>query len=249
VACLKLIKSLQDKGLRPSKVVGLGKSQLEMLVPDAGTFKSEDAAEIFHKIHPPLKSGRYDDVRNIISIQLQRYGVQKFITNVISDLNVLIGDAWLNGDLEIYQEHIYAEIVIDLLRSSMAMMPHPKEQPIILLTTPPGEPHEIGLRMAQAIFTLNGASTIALGVQTPIDDIVQAAADVCANIVALSFSVACAKRNTVNFLRELRCALPDRVALWAGGEGIAALDAPLQGIHLIANFDQAIDLLKAYSFK
>ena len=43
----------------------------------------------------------------------------------------------------------------------------------MLLTTPPNEPHAMGLLMVEAVLSLEGAQCISLGTQMPLPDIAQ----------------------------------------------------------------------------
>ena len=86
-----------------------------------------------------------------------------------------------------------------------------------LLTTLPGEEHQLGLLMAQACLTVEGAQCISLGVQTPAGDIAQAARAHRADVVGLSFSSALQMPVASAGLADLRQRLDRDVALWAGG--------------------------------
>jgi hypothetical protein len=55
-------------------------------------------------------------------------------------------------------------------------------------------------------------------------------------VVALSFSAAYPRRQLAAALRQLRQALPDATALWAGGAGVNGLDA-IDGVCLTPTLD------------
>ena len=88
----------------------------------------------------------------------------------------------------------------------------------MLLTSLPGEQHGLGLLLVEALLVSEGAQCIALGTQTPIDDIRRAALAHKVHVVALSFSSAFPLRQAGEGLATLRRQLPAPVALWAGGE-------------------------------
>jgi methylmalonyl-CoA mutase cobalamin-binding subunit len=101
--------------------------------------------------------------------------------------------------------------------------------------------------MAQALFSLEGASCISLGTETPLLDITRAAAAYGVGVVALSFSSACPRRQVAAVLAQLRQALPFEVDLWAGGAGVARVDA-IAGVRLLPTLDggrQAVAAIKA----
>jgi cobalamin-dependent methionine synthase I len=91
--------------------------------------------------------------------------------------------------------------------------------PRVLLTTLPGEPHSLGLLMAEAVLRLEGVETLSLGVQTPLGDVLAAAQARRSDIVALSFSSNFPAGVLAEVVAELRQRLPARISLWCGGAG------------------------------
>ncbi|MFP5399988.1 MAG: B12-binding domain-containing protein, partial [Gammaproteobacteria bacterium] len=134
-------------------------------------------------------------------------------------LMTLVGDAWLRGRLDVHEEHMVTESVQLLLRHALASLPEsaPDATPRVLLTTLPGEPHGLGLLMAEALLAVDGAVCVSLGVQTPLWDVVLATRAYRADVVAIGFSGSVNPNHVVDALVELRAKLPGDVALWAGG--------------------------------
>ena len=93
--------------------------------------------------------------------------------------------------------------------------------PRVLLTTLPGEGHALGLLMAEALLSLEGAVCLSLGVQTPIDQLPAAAAAHRADVVALSFTGQLPARAVLDGLAQLRDLLPAKVEIWVGGSNRA----------------------------
>jgi methylmalonyl-CoA mutase cobalamin-binding subunit len=87
----------------------------------------------------------------------------------------------------------------------------------VLLTTFPQEPHGLGVLMAEAMFALDGASCVPLGVQTPVWEIAAAARSQRVDIVALSFTPVVNPNQVVEGLAELRAQLPAEIEIWVGG--------------------------------
>jgi methanogenic corrinoid protein MtbC1 len=106
------------------------------------------------------------------------------------------------------------------------------------MTTVPNEQHVLGLLMAEGMFALEGATTISLGTQTPIWDIVQASATQKADIVALSFSAAFPANIASETLEELRDQLPAQVVIWAGGGNPALKRRPIEGVFPLGDLRQ-----------
>ena len=178
-----------------------------------------------HRLHGGLdvyldliRQHRVEELRRQLSQSLLRIGLARFVSEVVSPLNELVGDAWARGRLEIYEEHVYTESIQVVLRNAISSIPRPGSRPpVVLLTTFPQESHGLGLLMAEAFFALEGCRCVSLGVQTPLLDIVRAATAQRVDIAALSFSEALNPNQVIDGIVELRAKLPPTTAIWVGG--------------------------------
>jgi MerR family transcriptional regulator, light-induced transcriptional regulator len=220
---LRVLKRLLDQGHRPGKVIAMPLEQLEKLA-DASTPQAARRAEVA-RLHGGLdlfldliRQHRVEELRRQLSQSQLRLGLARFVCEVVSPLNELVGDAWARGRLEIYEEHVYTESIQVVLRSAISSIPRPGSRPpVVMLTTFPQEPHGLGLLMAEAFFALEGCRCVSLGVQTPLLDIVRAAAAQRVDIVALSFSEALNPNHVTDGIVELRSKLQPGTAIWVGG--------------------------------
>jgi methanogenic corrinoid protein MtbC1 len=176
---------------------------------------------------------------------LARQGLERFLEQTVGPLTTAVGDRWEDGSFDVFDEHFYTEAAERLLRQAIADLPAAPQGPRILLTTVPGEAHGLGLLMAESMFALEGAACISLGTETPLLDIARAAAAYGVGVVALSFSLAYARRQVAPVLAQLRQALPDGVELWAGGAGVARLDA-VMGVRLLPTLDNGREALAEF---
>jgi methylmalonyl-CoA mutase cobalamin-binding subunit len=120
----------------------------------------------------------------------------------------------------VFEEHLYTESVNMVMRSAIFSVPQANNSigaPRILLTTLPQERHSLGLLMTEAMCVVEGAHCISLGIQTPLQDIVEAARAQRVDIVALSFSASSNPRQAMDGMAELHARLPEHCELWAGG--------------------------------
>ena len=194
-----------------------------------------------------LKSHDVDRLRRQLGRAREQLGLARFVTDVVAPLNTRVGDAWMRGQLQVFEEHLYTESIQMLLREAIARLPvHADAHPRVLLTTFTQEPHGLGLLMAEALMTLEGARCISLGTATPIWDIVLAAAAQRADVVALGFSGCMNPNQIVDGLAELRAKLPPRVELWAGGAAPALHRRPLAGVRPMAMIDRVGEELTAW---
>jgi methanogenic corrinoid protein MtbC1 len=245
---LRLLKRLVDAGERPGRLVALPTeelaSRLQALPPAAEPAAGRPEVGEYFDI---LKSHDVDRLRRQLGRAREQFGLARFVTDVVAPLNTQIGDGWMRGQLQVFEEHLYTESIQVLLREAIARLPvHAESHPRVLLTTFTQEPHGLGLLMAEALLSLEGARCISLGTATPVWDIVLAAAAQRADIVALSFSGCMNPNQIVDGLAELRAKLPAATELWAGGAAPALHRRPVPGVRAIATIDRVREELTAW---
>ncbi len=169
--------------------------------------------------------------------RLARQGLKLFVQDTVVPMAMDVGRAWEEGNLQVFEEHLFTELTSRVLRQAIAAVPGGSE-PRVLLTSLPNEQHGMGLLMAEALLALEGAHCISLGTQMPLLGIVQAAQAHRADVVALSFSGAFPARQVPALLRQLRSVLPPSRQLWAGGAGVRKVPAQ-EGILLMTGLDDA----------
>jgi len=228
---LRLIRRLLDQGHRAGRLVPASVDSLQQLLGEAqrqavGQMASVPA--VAAEQAPFLEALRAHDVeglRRLLGQALLRMGLEEGVMSLIAPLTTQVGELWMRGELQVFEEHIYSESLQRVLRQALQAMPRAAqaERPRVLLTTLPGEQHGLGLLMAEVLLTLEGCACLSLGVQTPPADIEMAAAAHRADIVALSFSGYMNAAQVAEALAELRARLPAAVELWAGGSSPALL--------------------------
>ncbi len=245
---LRVIRRLMDGGLRPGKVVAAALSELQARVQalpqraarPAGEATAADGALRLLKAH------QVTELRQYLAHELLRRGLQRFVMEVVAPLNELVGNAWIEGRIQIFDEHLYAEQIQQLLRQALGAIPMVDQGPRILLTTLPGEQHKLGLLMAEACLSIEGAQCISLGVETPAWDIVQAARTHRSDIVGLSCSQAVPVNLARAGLADLRKHLDRKIALWAGGSVWQRVRKDVAGVTAIATLAEIPAALDAW---
>jgi MerR family transcriptional regulator, light-induced transcriptional regulator len=245
---LRILKRLLDAGHRPGRIVQLPVAELQQLTEQTvdQPLRNMDVALGSDDLRAHLALIRGHDVaglRAALTHQLSRFGVARFVIEVVGPLNAAVGDAWIRGQMEIFEEHMYTEVLQVVLRQAIAGIPQPRGaarhagRPRVLLTTLPGEPHGLALLMVEAMLALEGCACVSLGVQTPLWDVVLASTAFQADIVALSFSGCTNPNQIVEGLSELRSKLPPATQLWAGGSAPALQRRTITGVRAFASLD------------
>jgi len=236
---LRIIRRLMDAGIRPGKIVGLPLEQLNAVVAPVPTIEatSVDAVDWPQHALMLIKSHRADELRHQLAQLLLQLGLRQFILDVIVPLNALVGSAWLRGTLEIFEEHLYTAQVQALLQHALGAILPSSLAPRVLLTTLPGEIHQLGMLMAHAFLAIEGAQCVSLGIQTPPSDILKAVQAHRVDIVGLSCTAANPLRATLAQLSALRENLDVRVELWVGGN-IALDQRKMAGVRRVASLTE-----------
>ncbi|MGA8008745.1 MAG: MerR family transcriptional regulator [Thiomonas sp.] len=234
---LRLIKRLLDGGHRPAQIVRLPIDQLDALARDgrADATPGNSAAPSVHAAMPAqsdavlaymalLKQHDAELLHRSLLQDVMRMGISSFVTDVVAPLNLGVGLAWMRGELAVFEEHLYSEIIQRVLRTSISAIPladGAQQCPRILMTTIPQEPHTLGLLMAEAMLALEGCRCVQLGAQLPLSDILMAVQAHAADVLVLSFSPILQTAQVLEALSELRERLPRSVEIWTGGSNPA----------------------------
>lgn len=233
---LRLVRRLMDQGFRPGKIIGRSMPELQLLAADAACRQrgaDADVSEELDRFIDCVAAHRVDDLRRQLSQSLVRLGLARFIIDVMAPLTTSVGEAWARGRLQVFEEHLYTDVVQSVLRGAIAAVSGNRPAPRVLLTTFPQEPHALGILMAEAMLSLEGACCVPLGVQTPLREIVAAASAQLVDIVALSFTAVVAPNQVVRGLNELRAQLPASIEIWAGGSSPTLRRRPARDVRVV----------------
>lgn len=249
---LRVVKRLLDAGYRPGALMRLSVEDLQQLGQrSSDSARAPDEIAVTDELSALLDLLRMHELaelRRRLSQAQVRLGLIAFVSEVIAPLNTLVGKAWARGTLDVYQEHSYTEIVQRVLRTAIQGLNVAGDElsPRVLLSTLPGEPHGLGLLMAEALFAAEGAHCHSLGVQTPPSDLRLAVAAYGADVLALSFTACMGTNQVLDALAELRQALPGNVQLWAGGSAPALRRCELDGVLAMRGLDEIPGALREW---
>jgi MerR family transcriptional regulator, light-induced transcriptional regulator len=247
VTKLRAIKRLMDVGTRPGKIVHKVEDELIGMADQRSAPRGEAIAPILER--DMLSIVRAHDapaLQRAFAGLMMRQGLQRFILETLAPLNRVVGEAWMRGELQVFEEHLYTAQLESALHVAINAFPRPFGPPTVLLTTLPGEQHGLGLLMVEALLVSEGAQCISLGVQTPLEDVRRAALAHEVDVVALSFSAAFPVRQAGEGLATLRKQLPAGTALWAGGEMTRRIRKTLHDVMLMPDLASALPAIKSW---
>lgn len=111
--------------------------------------------------------------------------------DVLTPLLVDVGTSWQEGTTRVWEEHFATSIVRTIIEAlSIDVAKVAADLPALghtaVLACPTGEQHDLGLRMLADRLTLLGWKAYFLGAETPAEEVVAAARELGADLVALS---------------------------------------------------------------
>ncbi|MFN8545521.1 MAG: MerR family transcriptional regulator [Candidatus Binatia bacterium] len=231
---LRLLARVVGAGRAIGDVAALSQTALEQLVtqgtPDAGTLESSDAAApregVITRVMERLAAFDEATVTRLLGDAVVGLGIRPFVQTVVVPLVHRIGARWAEGERSIGEEHLLTGALRNLLGGLLhgrTATGHP-----MVLATPAGERHEIGLLSVALLARDAGVKVVYLGVDLPAAEIATAAERTRARVAGLSIVGGENRARAMHEVRDLRRALPRECELWLGGADAGAVAAGIR---------------------
>jgi DNA-binding transcriptional MerR regulator/methylmalonyl-CoA mutase cobalamin-binding subunit len=238
---LRLLARVVGAGRAIGDVAALSRAELEKLA--AQRAPDEQGAES-GGTHPPredfvtrilerLERFDYAAVSRLLGDAVVGLGIRTFVHEVVLPLVQRVGARWADGELSIAEEHLLTGTLRNLLAGLMQSRTVTGRP--VLLATPVGERHEIGLLLAALVARDAGANVVYLGTDLPAAEIVTAATRTRARVVGLSVVAGENRARAIDEVAAIQIALPAEIELWLGGadaQDVAAGAKALRGLVL-----------------
>jgi DNA-binding transcriptional MerR regulator len=228
------IRHLTNQGTSPSKAIDA------VLTGSEVGGKQKDSSAFSEKVFEALSGNKPEALQEAMLEELRLNGLANLVLEHLPDLNESVGEKWANGEISVYQEHLYSEVVQQVLRQVISETDNSPSPLFALLATPPGELHALGLLMVQSLLAIRDKKVISLGSQVPISELSKAVEKLSPFALGLSFSSAYPKRTIARFIGELRDAIQASTEIWIGGMGAQRAGKLPSGVRLfrsIPDFD------------
>jgi len=155
------------------------------------------------------------------------------LDEVIAPLVKEIGLQWSNGELRIYNEHLATSQIIAFLQTLLSTSNINEDGPVLLVTTPLGQSHEIGALLTAVSAGIEGWNVIYLGPNTPAVEISAASLKTRARAIALSITYPADDTRVNDELCTLKEHLSADVAILVGGRSASSYHQVLSQIQAI----------------
>ncbi|HZQ60846.1 MAG TPA: MerR family transcriptional regulator, partial [Casimicrobiaceae bacterium] len=144
VAKLRAIKRLMDVGMRPGRLIERSLDELNALADTRLAPRGAAPLPFERDVIALLQGHDVLGLQHALANMLMRQGVQRFVLDTAAHLNRAVGEAWLRGELQVFEEHLYTEHMQSTLRTAINAFPRVFATPKVILTTLPGEQHGLG---------------------------------------------------------------------------------------------------------
>ena len=228
---LKAIASALESGYRASKVVTATMEELQGLMglaaftqpkPDSDSKKQDKLSSdktVIEGWAQLIHAGKDDELLSGFHEQFGRHGALDFICDFAVPLLERIGNGWETGELSITHEHFASECLVSFLNEKWRQMNVRKTGPRVLITTLPGEGYSLGILMCAVITSTTNSKIMYLGVDNPIDEIVDASKKYNPELIAMSISHKFDNVTSEKLLIQLRKKIDKNISIVTGGKG------------------------------
>lgn len=129
-----------------------------------------------------------------------------FYTAVVQPAMYRVGLLWETGEISVAQEHLATSLVALVIAELYTRHFDPrKDKGLAIVSTPPGELHQLGARMFADLLDLDGWMVRFLGSDTPSEDLAKKIRDRPCDLIGLSGAISFhldQMRDTISVIRE-----------------------------------------------
>ena len=249
---LRKLREATERGHPLSRLARLDEEELDGILetqsmPQAG---ASPARRFGEQIINAAEDYRPADCDRLLGMALALLPLSQAVTEVFSPVLVEVGERWHRGELAIAQERIISSAVRRQVSGVLDTYSRIATGPVMVLSTPAGERHELGILMCALLASSHNVRCHYLGPDLPAAELATYASRVEADVVALSVLMSA---NTSPFLEELGLLaqfLPERIELWGGGAALSAagherLPGRLKLLPDLGAFERELTLLTA----
>lgn len=231
---LRLLKTAVEGGHSISQIAGLKTEALSALVdrcrpapkslepewPDVPAEAAVVVEEAFEAV-VVLDGRRLEQVLEQATVTLTR---PVLLQGVILPLFRHIGEQWAAGRVKILGEHLATIVARSLLWDMLRAVEIADTAPRVVLATPAGQWHELGVLVAALVAADAGWQPVYFGPNLPAEEIAAAVSHTGARVLALGITHQIDDNRLATELRKLRRLVGAKIPIFVGGRTVAILE-------------------------
>lgn len=219
---LRYLKRAVDAGHSIGRIANLPIQELKNLSPLIQLPAMAQQPDALERILRAIKHFEYAEADRELGVAASLMTPPQLVYKIALPLMKEVGDRWALKILGVANEHLATALLRNLLGTLLRTTPTTRSARL-LLTTPPGELHEMGLLSVALLAAAHGYSVCYLGTSLPVHEIAYAAVKSRADVVGLSLVYSEAPAELASEVFAVADALPPHVQLWLGGPGVRHL--------------------------
>lgn len=221
---LRLLKRAVEAGHSIGRIANLPDRELRGLSSVAQAPTMAPRPDVVERILQAIKQFDHAQADFELGLAAALMTPQQVVYQVALPLMKEVGDRWAMRVLGVAHEHLATALLRNLLGTLLRTTPTSRAARL-LLTTPAGEDHEMGLLAVALLAAAHGYSVCYLGPNLPVHEITYAAERARADVVGLSLVYMADPTEREQEIRAIAEALPPTVQLWLGGGALKELPA------------------------
>ena len=247
---LVLISRTLKAGFRSGEVIHRSTEELRaLLATSARAEANEPLTPTLDSLIERLTADDPDGLRDELRQSVALLGPRQFLIEVAAPLVQRVGEEWADGRIGVRHEHLASEVLASQLRLLLSAYEDRAVGPVALLAGFTDEKHSLGIHMVALYLALAGVTPRVLGVNTPPDQVAEAAVALSAQVIGITISASSEIAVTDAQLRHLLAALPNEMEVWLGGSNarkVALRDPRLHQVVSWPEVDRAVARLRAH---
>jgi DNA-binding transcriptional MerR regulator len=237
------ISTLKDHGYKISEIAKLKESEIKEEV-----FSLSDKVMQFSDQIQALTIAMIDideqSFETIINKNIETNGIEKTMVNVIYPFLTKIGILWLSGSIGPSQEHFITNLIRQKIVVEIDKLPtnyDPNAEKVVVYT-PEGEYHEIGILFAYFIFKNMGKKVIYLGQSLPFEELKFIIEKEKPNFVFSAFTSFSTSQDVQNYITKMGTTFHDQTIYLTGMQVVSQKLELTENITIIHTVNQLIEL-------
>ena len=222
---LRKLREATENGHPISRLASLSERELDTILQAAK--KSGGSVPPLQRIGAQMIEAAEDyrpaDCDRLLAMALALLPASQVVTDVLAPTMVEVGERWHRGEMSIVQERIISQAVRKQLSSVLDTYGRIADGPVMVLATPSGERHELGILMCALLAASKNVRCHYLGADLPVPEMSHYASRVGADALTVSVLMSEHLNDTLGQLGELASTLPDQIEIWGGGNAITQL--------------------------
>ncbi len=229
IELLRMLRLLTEAGYSIGSIAGMPSDALRLLLETTDERQRGHVSDDDLRSHAKLREELLERSKKLDGLGIERllvegsvrYSHRTLLESIIVPFMQDVGRSWQEGSLRIAHEHVASMAVSNVLTNLLFGTAVPPEAPILVVSTPQGQQHEIGALVAANMSLLAGWDVTWLGADLPAEEIAASARDLDASAVLLSIVYPPDDPHVRRELSSLANMLPDDTALLIGGHSAA----------------------------